>query len=201
MGFDLYPESTQVAVGNMDFSTPWPTAVGGTELDLRTEFHRFLFGSATEIPKGRIGILRRMRRDDDGNVVQCPCVSAITGEPDKDTPCNYCWTEGNLWDEEWITYYKMLASSHEGLVRKNQPHEPGVSNIPFVFFYLEYDVAPTRQDKIIEVARDVDGDIIVPYKRETIYPISICEDFRSDNGRVEYWRVAVTTDSVISNWQ
>jgi hypothetical protein len=142
-----------------------------------------------------------MRTDDAGDLVICPCVDEKTGEPDKDTICPYCWGEGYLWDEEWITYYKMLVSSHEGLVRKNQYYKPGVSNIPFVFFYLEHDVVPTRVDKIVEVSLDTEGDVSLPYTREAIYPIATPEAFRSDNGRIEYWRVAVVLESVKSNWQ
>ena len=112
-----------------------------------------------------------------------------------------CWGEGYLWDEEWITCYKMLVSSQEGMVRKDSPNKPGISNTPFVFFYLEYSVMPTRYDKIVEVKLDAAGDISLPYIREATYPIATSEDFRSDNGRIEYWRVAVILDSVVSNHQ
>jgi hypothetical protein len=140
MGTELYPQGISVVRNAYDHSGLWPASSSGKEIDLREEFYEFLYGSNTEIAKGRPGILRRMRTDDDGDLVICPCVDEKTGEPDKDTICPYCWGEGYLWDEEWITYYKMLVSSHEGLVRKNQPYKPGMSNIPFVFFYLEHDV-------------------------------------------------------------
>ena len=201
MGTELYPERTTLAGSTTSYSALWPVSGSGREVDLRQEFYEFLFGSPTEVPKGRPGILRRMREDDDGELVVCPCVDEKTGEPDRDTICPYCWGEGYLWDEEWVTFYKMIVSSHEGLVRKNQPYKPGMSNIPFVFFYLEYDVVPGSFDKIVEVSLDTEGVISLPYTREAIYPIATAEAFRSDNGRVEYWRVAVVLDSVKSNWQ
>jgi hypothetical protein len=199
MGTELYP--TAVTSITTDHSGLWPVLSSGGEVDLRQEFYEFLYGSPTEIPKGRPGILRRMRTDNSGDLVVCPCVDEKTGEPDRDTVCPYCWGEGYYWDEEWVTYYKVLVSSHEGMVRKNQPYKPGVSNTPFVFFYLEHSVAPSRLDKIVEVSLDTEGSISLPYTREAIYPIATAEAFRSDNGRIEYWRVAVVLDSVKSNWQ
>jgi len=201
MGKDLYPSRTLDTTTSSYSSELWPLTTSGSEIDLRQAFYNRLYGSATEVAKGRVGLLRRMRLDKDSKRVVCSCVDEKTGEPDKDTYCPYCWGEGYLWDEEWITYYKVLVSSHEGLVRKNQAHKAGVSNTPFVFFYLEYQIAPTRYDKIVEVALDVDGNLATPYTREAIYPIATAEAFRSDNGRVEYWRMAVITDSVKSNWQ
>jgi len=201
MSVDLYPSRTTSVGLESDTGRIWPISGSGGEIDLRQEFYEFLYGSPTEVAKGRPAILRRMRRDSDGNLVRCPCVDELTGEPDKDTFCPYCWGEGSLFDEEWITVYKMLVSTHEGMVRKNQPHEPGVSNIPFVFFYCEYFISPTRQDRIIEVSLDTSGRVVTPIVREAIYTIATPEAFRSDNGRVEYWRCAATLDFVKSTWQ
>jgi len=199
MGTELYPQSSTVSSFNS--SGLWPVLAGNKELDLRKEFHEFLFGSATEVPKGQVGILRRMRKDDNGNLIPCACVDKKTGEPDLDTFCPYCHGEGYIYDEEWIAYYRVLVSSQEGMVRKNQAHRAGMSNIPFVFFYLEYNVEPSRVDKIVEVSRDVDGGVLLPYTEEAIYPIATLEPFRSDSGRIEYWRLASVLSSVKSNWQ
>ena len=201
MGFELYPQGTSVARNLTEHSGLWLVSGSGQEVDLRQELYELLYGSITEVAKGQPGVLRRMRKDDDGNLIACPCVDEKTGEPDRDTICPYCWGEGYLWDEEWITYYKLLVSSHEGMVRKNQPYKPGISNTPFVFFYMEYDVVPDSVDRIQEVALDLEGNISLPYTREAIYPIATAEAFRSDNGRIEYWRVAVVLDSVKSTWQ
>lgn len=201
MGTELYPEYASVVGNTSDHTELWSISDSGGEVDLRQEFYELLYGSAAEIAKGRPGILRRMRKDSSGVLIKCPCVDEKTGEPDKDTSCPYCWGEGYLWDEEWITYYKMLISSQEGLVRKDSPYKPGISNTPFVFFYLEYNIIPTGYDKIVEVSLDTAGNISLPYTREAVYPIATSEAFRSDNGRIEYWRVASILDSVKSSWQ
>jgi len=201
MGTELYPQPASSTRSTSNHTGLLSASSSGGEVDLRQEFYELLYGSATETAKGRPGILRRMRKDDDGNKIPCLCVDEKTGEPDKDTICPYCWSEGFLWDEEWVTYYKTLVSSHEGLVRKNQPNKAGMSNTPFVFFYLEYDIVPDRYDKIVEVALDTEGDISLPYTREAIYSIATAEPFRSDEGRIEYWRMATVLDSIKSNWQ
>jgi hypothetical protein len=201
MGTELYPASGSIVRNTLDHSELWPVDGSGAEVDLRQEFYEFLYGSTTEVAKGRPGILKRMRKDADGDLIVCPCVDEKTGEPDRDTICPYCWGEGYYWDEEWIMYYKMLVSSQEGMVRKNSPNKPGLSNTPFVFFYLEYNVVPSRHDKIVEVSLGTTGDISLPYVRKAIYPIATAEAFRSDRGRIEYWRVAVVLDSIRSSWQ
>ena len=119
MGTELYPEYASIISNASNYTELWAISGSGGEVDLRQEFYEFLYGSATEVAKGRPGILRRMRNDDGGVLIPCPCVDEKTGEPDRDTVCPYCWGEGYLWDEEWITYYKLLVSSQEGMVRKN----------------------------------------------------------------------------------
>jgi hypothetical protein len=141
-----------------------------------------------------------MRKDANGELIHCDCVDEKTGEPDKDTPCPYCSGEGYLWNESWITLYKALHFTQGKGTRANQPEVPGMSNIPRVYFYLESYVMPTKYDRIIEVSLDEEGEIIVPYKREAIYPIATPEGFRSDRGRVEYWRCAVVQNSIRSTW-
>ena len=194
----LYPTPGDVTVNTT--TALYPASSGG-EINLRVEMERFLYGAGDETAKGQLGLLRRMRTDDDGELVECPCVDAKTHEPDIDTPCNVCAGVGYLWNEEWITYYKVLVSSNEGFVRKNEPTPGGIANIPYTFFYMEYNVNPTRRDIIIEVDRDLDGDVNSPYQRVTSFTLATVEPFRSDHGRVEYFRVAAVQNSVLPRWK
>lgn len=195
---DLYPRGYS---GNIITSDLWLGISASSEIDLREEMYSLLYGSGSEIAKGRKGILRRMRRDHNNNLILCDCVDPVTHEPDKDHFCPKCWGEGYLWDEEWITYYKVLVASSEGLVRKDKFKDAGIANLPDAFFYLEYNVNPSRFDKIIEMKRDLEGELLVPYERESIWDAGTSEDFRSDNGRVEYWRVAAIKRSITSGWE
>jgi len=201
MSYDLYPATSMASPATRSGLSLYPVISGAKEIDLRLEFRRFLYGHGREIPKGQRGLLRRMRRDDDGALVVCSCVDEITREPDKDTKCPYCLGEGYLWDEEWITFYKVIVSSNEGLVRKDRKEKAGVANIPYAFFYVEHHVDPTRYDKIVEVERDLDGSAAIPYRRTAVFDIATAQPFRSDRGRVEYWRLATVQDSVKSTWQ
>lgn len=144
----------------------------GVELDLRDEMQEFLHGSAGEIAKGRIGLLRRIRTDSNGNKIKCSCRDTITDEPDRDYYCRQCNGVGYLWDERELVYYKDDGS----LEVKDE-----------VFFYMEYFVEPSENDFIIELTRDVDGNITSSEDKK-LYRVEEAEPFRSDNGRVEYWR-------------
>jgi len=200
MSFDPYPRGSVIRTTSDSTGLYTSTSSGG-EVDLRQEMDSTLYGSATEIAKGRPVVLRRMRHTAAGLLIPCACTSSLTGEPDRDTKCKYCWGERFLWDEEWITVYKMSVSSQEGFTRKPQANEPGVSITPLVFFYLEYTVEPTIFDKIVEMKLDIEGAVVVPITREAVFQIATAEDFRSDNGRVEYWRCAVNEESVRSTWE
>lgn len=112
-----------------------------------------------------------------------------------------CWGEGKLWDEEWVTWYKTQIRIRQGLPKQQLPLDPGEIAISMINFYLQHNVEPTTDDKIIEVSLDVDGNVIIPCVRKNIYRIGTAEAFRSDNGRVEYWRVAANRETVVSNWQ
>lgn len=202
MSFDLYPEGTSRELSLEEGTSLWPVmGSSGKEIDLRLEFQRFLFGSTFEEAKGQLGVLRRMRRDVNGDLIQCACVDPKTHEPDKDTPCPYCWGEGFLWDEEWVTWYKVQIRIRQGLPKQQLPLEPGIISIPMMMFYVQHNVLPTVDDKIVEVSLDVDGNVVIPCVRQNIYGIGTAEAFRSDNGRVEYWRIAVNRETVKSQYQ
>ena len=62
----------------------------GKELDLRTELHKTLYGATDEVAKGKIGLLRIMRKDSEGDLIRCPCRNKLTDEPDRDKFCRYC---------------------------------------------------------------------------------------------------------------
>jgi hypothetical protein len=200
MGFELYPENSNREIIVSDGTSLWPLT-GGKEIDLRLEMQRFLFGSAFEEAKGQPGVLRRMRRDDNGDLIPCECINSKTREPDVDVPCEYCWSEGFLWDEEWVTWYKVQIKIRQGLPKQQAPSQPGIIEIPMMFFYVQHHVLPTVNDKIVEVELDVDGDVVLPCVRKNIYRIGTAEAFRSDNGRIEYWRIAVNRETVKSTWQ
>ena len=156
-----------------------------TEPDMRQEIINTLDGSFPEIAKKQIAVLRKMRIP----AQQCPCVDAVTHEPDKDTFCPFCWGEGFLWDEIFIDFYKVPLKGDAGNSENEEITSPGLMNEPIMVFYIRYSVDLTDNDKIIELQLDREGQPIRPYQRKRLYRIGTLIDMRSDNGRLEYWKV------------
>jgi len=173
--------------------------VGGRkkEIDLRQEMSDLLFGSAGEVPKGRVGLLRRMRKDTNGDLIKCPCRSKITDEPDKDYYCRYCLGHGYFWDETKIVYYR-----NDDSFRKEKSDNPNYRGQEFEAddFFLQHHEVITPDDFIIVVKLDVDGSIAQPLQREDIFRIWSADKFRADNARVEFWRVRAERERKWSVW-
>jgi hypothetical protein len=163
------------------YTSPYPTSATRKELDLRDEMERLLYGASDEIAKGREGLLRRMRRDNNGFLKQCPCRGRDNNEPDRDFYCPYCIGMGYFWDEVKIVYYRN-DDSFRKIEGKNREFEGDV-------FYFEYDTVITPDDYIITVKLDLDGDPITPVERDVYFKILSVDPFRSDTGRVEFLAV------------
>lgn len=161
------------------------TNARSTEASLRNEFNSFLDGSAFEVSKKQLVLLRKFRRDDDNNLILCSCVDSVTGEPDKDQYCPISMGEKYLWDEQRIYVYKTVEDI-ENL--PDQARQPGLLNTKVVVFYMRYDTSVTSADKIVEVGLDVEGQSVVPLSRTAVYRIQRLIDYRSDRGRIEYWK-------------
>jgi len=166
-----------------------------TEVDLRREVTNFLDGSYPEIAKKIIVILRRMRRDSSGNLTACSCVDDVTGEPDKDTFC-YCFGEGYLWDEIFLDAYKVVIKSDVGNALREDVISPTLLNIPIVLFYTDYSEVITEEDKIVELQLNTAGKLVKPYRRIAVYRINTLFDFRVDEGRLEYYKIATRKEEV-----
>ena len=160
-----------------------------TEPDMRNEMGYTLYGRFPEIPKGQVHVFRKMRRDANGQLISCPCTDPVTGEPDKDNYCPICMGEGYIWDEVFFTGYKEVLKSDVGNAQRERLLEPGLINIPIVVFFTDEPHDFTKYDKIVEIARDHAGNPIRPYKRTFIYTIDAPIDLRSDNGKLEYWKL------------
>ncbi len=187
-----------------------------TEPDMRAEFNATLDGEFPEIAKGQTQVLRKMKRTptdtaadnpklvkilrgrkqmrdyfvpEEGYLVPCECIDEVTKEPDVDHFCPICQGEGFIWDEIFIETYKRILRSDVGLSTKEDVIEPGLTNIPLVIFYTRSSVSITKADKVVELWTDTEGNPIRPFRREAIYRIGTPIDLRSDNGRLEYWKL------------
>jgi hypothetical protein len=162
------------------------------EIDLRYELRETFFGNSQEISKARQGILRKMRRDDKDKLISCPCRDKLTNEPDIDYHCRICKGFGWFWDDVLIHYFRNdMSYSRESGQNKEHPKD---------FFYLQHTVDITNEDYIIVVKSDIDGNMILPIKNELYFKIMRADAFRSDNGRIEYWRIRASEERGWSVW-
>ena len=99
-----------------------------------------------------------------------------------------CYGVGWFWDEYKIVYYKNddVFRTSGGIPKQDASH-----------FYIEYDEDIAPIDIIVEVEVDKEGEITYPIKRKGFYDIRVVEDFRADDGRLEYWRI---TGGYIRDW-
>jgi len=158
-------------------------------LDLREEFDNLVLGSFGEDAIGQKFILRRMRRDSSDNLVPCWCVDELSHEGTRDYPCNSCRGSSNLWDEELVVGYKVVASAPGGSnAASNFPKaEPGTLYVPAARFFLSYNVAPRKDDRILEIELDSSGAAVLPYNRIATYEFMLVRAMRSEGGKIDYW--------------
>lgn len=153
----------------------YPSSSTRGEIDLREEMDRSFEGASDELAKGKIGMFRRMRRDDHGNPVRCPCRDSQTDEPSRDYYCRYCLGMGFLWDEYEMLYYKNESSFSEG---------------KGYLFYIRCDQEINREDYVMEIELDKEGLPALPIRYKMAYNIKKVHPFRLDeNSRLEYWAV------------
>ena len=159
-----------------------------TEPDMRKELNNTLDGIFPEIAKKQTAIFRKFRRDSLNKLIPCDCVDPVTHEPDKDTYCPFCQGEGSYWDEGYIEVYKILTDGRDALGERVTA--PGLLNVPLMVFYTRSSVDMTSEDKIVEIVLDTEGVPDQPLRRKQLYRIGSLVDYRSDNGRLEYWKVS-----------
>lgn len=164
-----------------------PYTTRRTEPDMRQELENTLDGVYPEVAKKQRAVLRKMRRPLEDNV--CPCVDAVTKEPDKDHFCPICHGEGYLWDEEFMDIYKVVIKSDVGNALLDSLQSPGNIGPPLVTFYTRYSSNVTKEDRVVQLVLNDDGSPVQPYRRRAIYHIGLPIDFRSDNGKLEYWKL------------
>lgn len=168
-----------MVIQNLFSSSPY--SFNRKEIDLRKELSETMDGSIGEISKQVPGILRKMRRDDDGVLQRCTCRDKLTDEPDQDHYCRYCLGHGYYWDEIPITYYK----NNVAFRRDEEKTREYLSHV----FYLEHEIDVTGNDYIITIRLDSDGNVIIPIERDLHFKILSADPFRGENSRIEFFAI------------
>jgi hypothetical protein len=194
MGIDLWPKggvrSTKVPI------FPFSSSRVNTEIDLRAEMQIMLEGNEYWPRRGHWVLLRRMDQKQ-----KCYCwneqavgtIGLIDDHRKYDEPqlrCPTCHGEGWIYKEELHLARRRLVSPEIGLAAEKTLSEIGWMAVNYIVFYFQYYVNPTKEDIIYEIELDVDGEPVRPIVYKERYLTSVCEPFRDENGRIEFWRVA-----------
>lgn len=157
------------------------------EIDLREQFDNLVLGKNNNLSHSYKVLIRAARRDSTtGEYIKCKCVSDLTDEPDQENECRFCLGEGYIWDERFVSCYSSLVGADGGKANRNKRIIPGEMRTDYKVFYIRYDENISYYDKIIELSLDLEGNVIIPYKRQFIYRPETIQNYRSDNGRLEY---------------
>ncbi len=180
----------------------YDTSPGSGELNIRAEIKQLLEGDDLDPQRGHWVLLRRMDKSQ-----RCTCWNRVESgvakfsrdyrkydEPDEN--CTICGGEGWIYDDELHIVRRRLVAPAIGLAGQEQATPVGLMNVSYIVYYFKYYVNPKKEDKIIEIENDKDGNPVRPYVNEEIHNISIVEPFRDIKGRIEYWRVAVKTEVI-----
>lgn len=171
---------------------------GITEIDLRTEMDNTIFGSnfPPEIGKGQPGLLRKFRRDSNGDKILCSCVDKVTGEPSRESKCPTCHGEKYIWDEQELQFYVSTVETESQLADRENLRMDAVHNTPFFVFHIPSSYDLTDGDKIVRLVLDREGNPAQPRRRRDAYRLSALRDMRLDNGRLEFWKAEGYKDNI-----
>ncbi len=176
------------------------------EIILRDEIAKLLDGDDSSPQRGHWVLLRRMEK-----AQRCTCWNRVGAGSDKysiddrkydeaDENCTICNGNGYIYDDELHIVRRRLVAPPIGLAGQEQQSPIGIMNIPYVVYYFKYYVNPAKEDKIIEIENDRDGEPVRDssgnYTKTEFYTISTAEPFRDINGRIVYWRAAVKKEAI-----
>ena len=167
------------------------------EIDLRTSFQDLVFGSKAKISHNHLVLLRKRKLDSNKQEIKCNCYSGLTNEGNTEKNCNFCLGEGYIWKEKFYRCYSTMVGADGGKTNRTRRLSPGSIRTDYKIFYFKFDVKISYKDKIIELRLDTEGKPSVPYQRETIYRPETIQEYRSDNGRIEYIAVYAREESSI----
>lgn len=171
---------------------------GSGEIDLRSEFDKFIYGDDDNVRHGHLVLIRHARRDADGHPTRCVCLAdQATREPDLD--CSYCLGEGHLWDEQWHMTYSAYVGPDGGQSSRFRWLWPGTLRTDTLVFWFRYSVSITYEDKVIEVVLDEEGAPQLPYVRRSVHRPNTIQEMRSDRGRIEFYTVFCRQEDSIRN--
>jgi len=168
-----------------------------TEPNMRSELSNMFDGVFPEVAKKRICLLRTVRLNSSNNPTKCECTDRVSGEPDRNIWCPFCFGLGYYTDESLVEVYASISATPDsGNTLLDKMYPPGILNIPTTIFYLEYQYSITTYDKILFIQLDKAGNVVYPVNRIEQYTIARAWEYRCDNGKSEYWKLFCHKDDM-----
>jgi hypothetical protein len=167
------------------------------EIDLRSEVDTTFEGSVYEIPKSFLVLLRKFRRNSGGYKIPCACNVGKEGQYHQ--KCSVCLGEGYLWDEHYISTFKVEIGSDQEKVGASLLTEIGRTKRSFCKFYIQSTELIDYEDRIIEISLDREGKPLKPERRSVIWTINTLSEKRADNGKLEYTLIFCRRFNVSAN--
>lgn len=194
MGLTPYPAHGYQTISVPAF--PYSSTRKNSETDLRQNMKEFLEGNEYEPRRGHWVLLRRMDHKQ-----RCTCWNYKGEGKDKNLldngkynepqlHCPICHGEGWVYQDEPHLTRRTLVAPAIGLAGAQDMTDIGFMTVNYIVFYLQYNVNPKKDDKIIELELDDCANPLTPWKFKEIYKIAVAEPYRDEGGRVEYWRAA-----------
>lgn len=164
-------------------------------VDFRKEMRDFLH---TE-NRGEDMIYRRVKFEN-GIPKRCECTkTSRSQEANKDIPCLNCSGLGYYYNDIIARTYMNHSQAYS--IHKRFKAE-GEQQIEYRTVYFEWDFLknsindgdniPNRFDRLIELNKDLSGNISSPTKEREVYEFLSVDPYRLDNsGRIEYYRCRI----------
>jgi hypothetical protein len=188
MPFDLFPRTDAKSESASLFGTR------GSGLDLRREYHRFVYGSSREEGHGYWIVLRHFDRSKYAEAFNRATGKGkyyqVTGEgvkgpmyPFDDIPIR-------------VVHRDLTVSASRFQIEQSTPL--GKALISYRSFYVAHDVAITESDILYEIdyVGETKPDVSPPYLRT--WNIQEITPYRDRGGRTEYYQVLAGLDPISS---
>jgi len=139
--------------------------------------------------KGQPLILRKVRRDENGDKIPCTCNDPVTHEGDGDAFCTYCDGVGFIWDEHWFLGYITHSSSFVGTsMTLREVTTPAFVQTDEPYLFTFYYVVVQVDDWVVQPALDSEGNVIVPMRTQHRHRVISQFPNRMDGARIEFWK-------------
>jgi len=171
-----------------DYTAKTQDFVSNSDADLRSTFHKLIYGSDEERPRGTLVVLQVVQRDENGLPVKSPYTYKITGEGKHSDRGPNTTRTGYLCSEK-IARTTFRPASRMVMDERNSEAAKQVPTRDVCFFSWQDEIK--EHDVVIFIKTDDEGNPLSPIQVEGELNVTKVYPKRSDNGRIEYYAAVV----------